>query len=455
MSLLVAALGAYSGSAWLLVTAVVGVTLAFGLGQPALMEAVGSAVDEDVRGVALGIATLFFLVGGSVGSAVVGGLSEVLGMPGALLLLAVLPVAGLVALVPQLAGNRRPRPSTEDRPGSGCPTSRPGVETTATLAASYKLAQHYDLTGNMEHEKDERTLGLSTAQVAGSVLAAVSGADARVHHRCDRHRDRRGSRQLVATIGAAIYTWSLRRTTVAVRKTAAQVRQAALESGPLPRTVAQGPLRTMKERAAARSAEQGPESPDPEDPDSDPDSDEDSWRRAIPWGKVLLASLAVTVIALAGITLVEALTGKPISSVTGGSDSQGTTVGNVTGSDTSQKDTGPSDETKPGSDTQDGKQSRTRTTNLHLTRTPGSRTSGGPGALGAGDTTTFGGAVGGPGGCAGAVGERISPASASLIASTNAGRSPGLRLVIRLPSTTTSSSTQFAPAFFRSSATLS
>ena len=102
VSLLVAALGAYSGSAWLLVTAVVGVTLAFGLGQPALMEAVGSAVDEDVRGVALGIATLFFLVGGSVGSAVVGGLSEVLGMPGALLLLAVLPVAGLVALVPQI-----------------------------------------------------------------------------------------------------------------------------------------------------------------------------------------------------------------------------------------------------------------------------------------------------------------------------------------------------------------
>jgi MFS family permease len=112
VSLLVAALGAYAGSAWLLVTAVVGVTLAFGLGQPALMEAVGSAVDEDVRGVALGIATLFFLVGGSVGSAVVGGLSEVLGMPGALLLLAVLPVAGLVALVPQL--RREPASASVD-----------------------------------------------------------------------------------------------------------------------------------------------------------------------------------------------------------------------------------------------------------------------------------------------------------------------------------------------------
>ena len=47
--------------------AVVLVTLAFGLGQPALMAAVGDAVPADVRGVALGIATLVFLVGGGVG----------------------------------------------------------------------------------------------------------------------------------------------------------------------------------------------------------------------------------------------------------------------------------------------------------------------------------------------------------------------------------------------------
>jgi MFS family permease len=101
VSLAVASLGAYAGSAVLLVTAVVGVTLAFGLGQPALMEAVGDAVSDDVRGVALGVATLFFLVGGGLGSAVVGGLGEVLGMPVALLLLAALPLAGIAALAPQ------------------------------------------------------------------------------------------------------------------------------------------------------------------------------------------------------------------------------------------------------------------------------------------------------------------------------------------------------------------
>ncbi len=102
VALAVAALGASLTSAVLLVLAVVAVTLAFGLGQPALMAAVGDAVHPDVRGVALGVATLFFLVGGGVGSAVVGGLSVVLTMAGALLLLAALPLLGLVALLPNL-----------------------------------------------------------------------------------------------------------------------------------------------------------------------------------------------------------------------------------------------------------------------------------------------------------------------------------------------------------------
>ncbi len=93
-----AAAGAASSSAVLLVLAVVAVTLAFGLGQPALMAGVGASVEDDVRGVALGVATLMFLVGGGIGSAVVGGLSGVLGMSGSLLLLAVLPLLGLVAL---------------------------------------------------------------------------------------------------------------------------------------------------------------------------------------------------------------------------------------------------------------------------------------------------------------------------------------------------------------------
>ena len=93
-ALVFAALGAAAGSAPGLVSAVVLVTFAFGLGQPALMAAVGGAVPAEVRGVALGIATLVFLVGGGVGSAVVGGAGETLGLDHSLLLLALLPLGG-------------------------------------------------------------------------------------------------------------------------------------------------------------------------------------------------------------------------------------------------------------------------------------------------------------------------------------------------------------------------
>jgi hypothetical protein len=212
----------------------------------------------------------------------------------------------------------------------------------------------------MEHEKDERPLGLSAAQVAGSALAAVSGAILASTAGVTGTVIGAAVASVVATVGAAIYTWSLRRTTVAVRKTAAQVRQAALVSGPLPRTVVQGPLRTIKGRAAAKSSKQdGSDREDPEAVDkSAEDPDEDTWWRSIPWGKVLIASLAITVVALAGITVVEALTGKPISNVTGGGDSQGTTVGNVTGRDNSPQDKGPAenDKTTPGDEQQENEE---------------------------------------------------------------------------------------------------
>ncbi len=101
-ALVLAAFGTALLSAPLLAFTVVLVTVAFGLGQPAMSAAVGSAVDPEVRGVALGVATLLFLVGGSVGSAVVAGLGHVVGVPTSLAVLAVLPLLGLVALLPEL-----------------------------------------------------------------------------------------------------------------------------------------------------------------------------------------------------------------------------------------------------------------------------------------------------------------------------------------------------------------
>ncbi|MCF6376300.1 MFS transporter [Nocardioides KLBMP 9356] len=105
-ALLVATVGAWATSAPVLVVAIVLVTFAFGLGQPALSAVVGDAVHADVRGVALGVSTLLFLIGGSIGSAVVAGISGPLGMPVALLVLAALPLLGLVVLAPTLSGDR-------------------------------------------------------------------------------------------------------------------------------------------------------------------------------------------------------------------------------------------------------------------------------------------------------------------------------------------------------------
>lgn len=101
-TLLVAALGVAIGSPPLLVVAVASLTVAFGVGQPAMIIAVSTAVDEAQRGVALGVTTLLFLAGAGVGAAVVGGLGEVLGISGALSVLIALPVAGTLVMLRQL-----------------------------------------------------------------------------------------------------------------------------------------------------------------------------------------------------------------------------------------------------------------------------------------------------------------------------------------------------------------
>lgn len=108
-SLIATLLGIQYVSPPLLVVSVVFTTVAFGIGQPAMGAAVGEAVDLEVRGIALGVATLLFLVGGSIGSAVVGGLGEPLGLPAALGVVALLPVVGIAVLRPVV--RRTPRPA--------------------------------------------------------------------------------------------------------------------------------------------------------------------------------------------------------------------------------------------------------------------------------------------------------------------------------------------------------
>lgn len=111
VALVIAAVGAALISWPLLAVAVVLVTFAFGLGQPALSATVADAVEPEVRGVALGVATLIFLIGGSVGSALVGGLGGVTSIGLSLGVLAILPVLGTLIISPDL---RRQRQSVDD-----------------------------------------------------------------------------------------------------------------------------------------------------------------------------------------------------------------------------------------------------------------------------------------------------------------------------------------------------
>ncbi len=192
----------------------------------------------------------------------------------------------------------------------------------------------------MPHDTDHkpaRPLGLSPAQIAGSALSAVSAAFVASWAGTTGTLIGAAVGSVIATIGAALYTSSLRRSSEAVRRAASQVRQTSRITSTLPRTTTD---------ARPQESVVLPGTTPENFPENSPGTT--SWRHRLPWGKVLLASLAVTVAALGGITVVEAITGRPISSYLGHDSSQGTTVGHVIGSDSSTpKNTG-TDKTDKG-----------------------------------------------------------------------------------------------------------
>jgi len=167
----------------------------------------------------------------------------------------------------------------------------------------------------MSKQDPERRLELSPAQVAGSALAAMSGAAVISWAGTAGTLIGAAAGSVIATVGAATYTYSLRRTRDAALRTAARVRQTALAANALPRTVADGPLR------------------DEETPEAHEPKPSLVRRWDLPWGKLALVSLAVMIVGMAGITAIEAATGRPVSSYTGGGGSATTTLGSIAGSD--------------------------------------------------------------------------------------------------------------------------
>jgi MFS family permease len=106
VAVLVGALGA-RGIPVLLMVAMALVYTGFTLGQPAMAAAVSEVVPHGVQGVALGIATLVFFIGGGLGAAVAG-LGSTVGQSWSLVLLAVLPLTAAVIVsrpgAPRTAG---------------------------------------------------------------------------------------------------------------------------------------------------------------------------------------------------------------------------------------------------------------------------------------------------------------------------------------------------------------
>lgn len=96
VAVLLAAVGA-TGLPVLLMVGMALVYAGFTLGQPAMAAAVAEVVPAGTEGVALGLATLVFFVGGSLGAAVAG-LGSVVGHPWGLVLLAMLPLAATLVV---------------------------------------------------------------------------------------------------------------------------------------------------------------------------------------------------------------------------------------------------------------------------------------------------------------------------------------------------------------------
>ncbi len=191
-----------------------------------------------------------------------------------------------------------------------------------------------------QDDQKPRSLGLSAAQVTGSALAAMSGAFLASWLGTTGTLIGAAVGSIIATVGSAIYAHSLRRTSAAVKRTASQVRATSLLTGAIPRpdpgAAQDGPV---PDPSAPR-----PGQPDEQQPASAPSAETPTPKpgrlarlrerirlgsRDLPWLKVAAASVAVLVVALAGITLVESLTGRPLASLVGKSDSTGTTVGNT------------------------------------------------------------------------------------------------------------------------------
>lgn len=147
-------------------------------------------------------------------------------------------------------------------------------------------------------------LGLSMAQIAGSALAAVTGAVLASWLGVTGTLMGAALGSMVGTIGSATYTYSLRRGHEVIRATRPISGTAA--HSVTPATIPHQPPEDAPAWETSRS-----------------------WRDW-PWRRILAAAAVALGIGIAALTAFELLVGEPVSSITGGSDGGRTTIGGVT-----------------------------------------------------------------------------------------------------------------------------
>lgn len=162
VALALAAAGVHWTAAVPLVLASLVLMVSFTLGQPAMTMSVADAVPPSTRGGALGLLTLFFLLGGALGAATAGGLGEAIGPAAALLALGTIPAGAALALliVGRGAGPRgRARADATDLPTTDAPTtgvSPVDVPTTDVPSADVSTADVPTTEETLPHRRSRR-----------------------------------------------------------------------------------------------------------------------------------------------------------------------------------------------------------------------------------------------------------------------------------------------------------
>lgn len=183
------------------------------------------------------------------------------------------------------------------------------LTTQTRTPASEPTPARPETAGHQQPEKSSG-LGLSPAQVSGSVLAAVSAAVASSWLGVAGTIIGAALFSLFGTVGSALYAQTLRHSHSAVR---------ALRPTTSVGRVTKGTSEPTERTTAGERSE-------PAD-----GMGLGERLRALPWRRVLAATGLVLVIALGAITAFEKVSGTSVSGLTGGDDQQGTSISRILG----------------------------------------------------------------------------------------------------------------------------